>query len=97
MSRKSKRKNNKPVSLPLVALIAGGVLLVVALFIFNRPDEISEQGGNGTPALVVDQDRIDYGDVKLDTPLAFTIKVTNTGDGDLRFTQDPYIEVVEGC
>jgi hypothetical protein len=27
----------------------------------------------------------------------FAIKVTNTGDGLLRFKEKPYIQVLEGC
>jgi hypothetical protein len=45
----------------------------------------------------VDQQKIDYGFVRFGESRAFTIKVTNTGNGTLRFTEDPYIEVVEGC
>jgi len=45
----------------------------------------------------VDQEVIDYGDVKLETNLTFAVKVTNTGDGTLRFREEPYIEVREGC
>jgi hypothetical protein len=28
---------------------------------------------------------------------SFAIQVTNNGNGALRFKEDPYIEVVEGC
>ena len=97
MSRKSQRKKGQRISLPLAALLGGGVILVIALVLFNLPGRDGEQAENGTPTIAVDQEMIDYGDVKLDTPLAFKIKVSNTGGGDLRFSQEPYIEVVEGC
>jgi hypothetical protein len=35
--------------------------------------------------------------VKFNVEKTFAIKVTNTGDGTLRFKEDPYVEVVEGC
>lgn len=71
-------------------LALGGVLVAAALILFTR------QGG-GMPSITVDQQRIDYGDVKFDTPKTFAVKVTNMGDGILRFKEEPYIEVVEGC
>jgi hypothetical protein len=37
------------------------------------------------------------GYIKLGEFRTINIKVTNTGDGVLRFTEDPYLEVVEGC
>ena len=37
------------------------------------------------------------GYIKLGNYRTINIKVTNTGDGVLRFTEDPYLEVVEGC
>ena len=40
---------------------------------------------------------IDYGDVKFNVNKTFAIKVTNTGDGTLRFKEKPYIEVLKGC
>ncbi len=92
MSKKNKRrKQQKTFPWPLVAL--GGVLLIVAAFF------LTNQGGDGggTPSIAVDQQKIDYGDQHFNTNLTFAIKVTNTGDGTLRFKEDPYIEIVEGC
>jgi len=88
-NRKKYSKQKKAFPWPLVAL--GGVLLVMAAFFF------ASQDGGGTPAIQVDQQNIDYGYVKYDEARSFAIKVTNTGDGKLRFKEQPYIEVVEGC
>lgn len=75
------------------ALLFGGIFLIVAAFFFiNQGSD-----GGGTPSIAVDQQKIDYGDVKFGVNKTFAIKVTNTGDGTLRFKEDPYIEVVEGC
>ncbi len=90
--KRRKQKQRKGFPWPLVAF--GGILLIAAAFLFTN------QGGGsagGTPSIAVDQQKIDYGDQHFNTNLTFTIKVTNTGDGVLRFTEDPYIEVVEGC
>ena len=92
MSKKFKRqRQRKNLSWPLVTF--GGILLIVAAFFFANQGG----GGGGTPSIAVDQQKIDYGDQHFGTNLTFTIKVTNTGDGTLRFEEDPYIEVVEGC
>jgi hypothetical protein len=90
---KNRRRPQKRTISPLILLIGGGILLIAAaLFVaFGNRD------GGGTPALAVDQEMIDYGDVKLDTSLTFAVKVTNTGNGTLRFKEEPYIEVREGC
>jgi hypothetical protein len=92
MSKKQrKQKQNNKLFLPLIIL--GGVLLTVAAFYF------SNQGGGdvgGTPSIAVDQQKIDYGDVKFGVNKTFAIKITNTGDGTLRFKEEPYIEILEG-
>lgn len=85
--KRQKQKQNSPWL--LVAL--GGVLLVVAAFFLANRD------AGGTPSVTVDQQKIDYGDVKFGVEKSFAIKVTNTGDGTLRFKEAPYIEVLEGC
>ncbi|HLF74140.1 MAG TPA: hypothetical protein VI524_07340 [Anaerolineales bacterium] len=92
MSKKKYRKQKHRNTFPWPLVTFGGVLLVLAAVLFA-----SRGDGGGTPALAVDQKVIDYGDVKFDVSKSFAIKVTNTGDGTLRFKEDPYIEVVEGC
>jgi hypothetical protein len=86
--RKQKQQKNFPW---LFVALGGGLLLLVAvLFVRNS-------GGTGTPSLAVDQNQIDYGYVKFGENRQFTFQVTNTGDGSLRFKEQPYIEVLEGC
>ena len=89
MSKKRYRKQTKNFPWLLVGL--GGVLLLVAAIFF------ANQNGGGTPAVEVDQQQIDFGYVKLEEPRSFAIRVTNAGDGTLRFQEEPYIEIVEGC
>jgi len=90
---KNRRRPQKKTLNPLLLMVGGGVLLIAAaLFVaFGNSD------GGGTPTMAVDQLVIDYGDVKFNTEKSFAIKVTNTGDGTLRFKEEPYIEVREGC
>jgi len=92
MSKKYKRQKQKQ-KFPWLFLVAGGVFVALAVFLFAR------QGGDGdgTPSIAVDQQRIDYGDVRFNVEKDFAIKITNAGDGTLRFKEDPYIEVLEGC
>ena len=96
MSKKQNRHKSGEQKKPFlwILLVLGGALIVVAEFLFAR------QGGGdggGTPSIAVDQRQIDYGDVKFGVEKTFAIKVTNTGDGTLRFQEQPYIQVLEGC
>ena len=88
--RKQKQKKNFPW---LFVVFGGGLLLLAAVLFANR----NGGDGSGTPSIAVDQQKIDYGDVKFGVNKTFTIKVTNIGSGTLRFKEDPYIEVLEGC
>ena len=91
MSRKHKPQKRRK-QFPWMLLVLGGVFVAIAVFLFGR-----QNSNGGTPSIAVDQQRIDYGDVKFGVNKTFAIKVTNTGNGALRFKEDPYIEVVEGC
>jgi hypothetical protein len=87
------RKQNRRKNFPWLFVALGGGLLLLAAILFANP---SDDGG-GTPSISVDQQKIDYSYVKYGETRSFTVKVTNTGDGALRFKEQPYIEVVEGC
>ena len=94
MSTKKHKRQKYRKTFPWPLLVFGGVLLIVAAVLFaNR----SGGNGSGTASIAVDQQKIDYGDVKFGVNKTFAIKVTNTGSGTLRFKEEPYIEVVEGC
>ncbi len=93
MSKKNRRQKQRK-SFPWSLVAIGVVLLIIAGFFF------ANQGGGdggGSPSIAVDQQKIDYGDVKFGVNKTFAIKVTNTGDGTLRFKEEPYIEILEGC
>ncbi|RIK32545.1 MAG: hypothetical protein DCC56_01675 [Anaerolineae bacterium] len=98
MSKKNKkqkyRKQRQKQRVPWIVLAIGGVMLVFAAFLFARQ---GGDDGGGTPSIAVDQQLIDYGDVKFNTNKTFAVKVTNTGDGTLRFKEKPYVQVLEGC
>jgi len=91
-NRKSKKQRRER-EFPLPLVVFGGILIFFAVILYVR-----QGGGNGgTPVIAVDQQRIDYGDVKFNVSKSFAIKITNTGDGTLRFKEEPYIQVLEGC
>ena len=94
--RRVQRKQKQTISTPIFILMFGGALLVAVGILFGI-QQLGGDGGGGTPALAVDQEVIQYGDVKFNVPLTFVVKVTNTGDGTLRFKEEPYIEVRDGC
>ena len=93
----SKRHKHQGKSFPWPLIVFGGILLITAAFFFARQSSGNNNNGSGTPVIAADPQKIDYGYVKLGTDETFSIKVTNNGDGILRFTDKPYIEVLEGC
>ena len=94
MAKKSQkyRKQKQQKTFPWLLAALGGGLLLIAAILFARGGS-----GGGTPSIKVDQDKIDYGFVKFGENRQFSLRVTNTGDGALRFKEQPYIEVLEGC
>ncbi|MEW6402315.1 MAG: hypothetical protein AB1649_10980 [Chloroflexota bacterium] len=93
MSKKNRKYRNQNKAFPWPLIAVGSVIVLIAAFLLINQN--SDRGG--TPSIAVDQQQIQFGDVKFDTPKTFAIKVTNTGVGVLRFQDAPYIQVVEGC
>ncbi len=100
MSNRTRRRRQEQKSCPWPILMFGGILLVAVAFVLALKPGAGSAGGadpKGPPKIAVDQAKIDYGYVKFGNDETFKIKVTNTGGGVLRFKDQPYIEVVEGC
>jgi len=92
------RKPTNPL-VPILLVLGGVLLLGLTAFLFWRsgtastaPIEVS-----GAPRLKADKEKVDLGAVQLGQTVQVSFKIANVGDKPLRFTEDPYVEVVEGC
>jgi len=97
--RSSKRKAGKNKFLPM--LIGLGGILLVGLAFFALSGKPSGRAADievtGSSSLKVDKEKVDLGDVKLGQWVEVSFQLTNVGEQQLRFTEKPYVEVVEGC
>ncbi len=93
-----KRQQKVPIWLPVI-IVAGAALIVVALVGGNNPAPAAQPTTevHGAPALKVDKEKVDFGDVKLGQTVEVNFEITNVGDGPLTFKEKPYVEVMEGC
>lgn len=87
---------------PAWAVVAGVVLVGTAVALAygawrrpSRPPAALEV--TGAPALRASPERIDLGDVRLGQTVQVAVELANVGDQTLRLSQEPWIEVVEGC
>ena len=105
MSNKSKReepRQRRAANPWPYVLIASGVFLIgiVVYAVWQAvnpgtpkvPVEVK-----GAPSLKVDQEQVDLGNIPLGQTVEVTFNVANVGDQQLRFTEAPYVELVEGC
>ncbi len=98
-NRSQKKTTRRRLPLPLWIALAGLAALATALlFDFDiggrKVDFTPEVQG---AAMKVDNEKIDYGDVRLGNTVKTEFRVTNIGSQDLRFESVPYVEVKEGC
>ena len=84
----------------LWAIFAVGVILIAFVVIDTASRNSTPPPvplATGAPALQVDKEKVDFGNVALGQTVEAKFEVTNVGDQPLRFTQKPYVEVIEGC
>lgn len=94
----SKRKRQQNRWLPLIIVLSGGLLIALALWgLRDKPTPGAEIEVSGAPSLKADKESVNLGDVKLGKIVEASFQLTNVGDQTLRFSDEPYIEVVEGC
>ena len=79
----------------------GGAFLVGLAFLVLRGGQNSQPLAaievHGAPSLKADLEQVNLGEVKLGQTVQVSFRLTNVGDQPLRFSEKPYIEVVEGC
>jgi len=80
MAKKNQKYRKQQKKFPWLLAVVGSGLLLLAAILFAR----GGGSGGGTPSLKVDQNKIDYGYVKFGESRQFALKITNTGDGNLR-------------
>lgn len=101
-SNRQKHKTAKKAQgnlVPLWLALAGLLLIAGALFVFlnNGHQTRADIQVKGAPRLSVEKTTIDHGNVRLGTPIRDEVRVTNIGDQPLRFSEAPYLKVLEGC
>ena len=77
--------------------LSGIFLIGVAFLLVGRPQPKAVIEVTGAPSLKVDQEQVDLGNKKLGSTVKVSFQLMNNGDKPLRFSKDPYVEVVEGC
>lgn len=101
MSQRKPKQNPRGRGGPLF-VIAGGVLVLGVALVLVWQNLGGAQSGapievQGAPRLKVDREVVDFGDVQLGEWVTAEFQLTNVGDQPLRFSERPYVELVEGC
>lgn len=108
-SSQSRRQANNTLTWLITAAAGIVVIVVAALIVFARDEDGNGPGESefdpnfepqvtGAPRVeVVQDDVLDYGNVKLGTTVTTEYNVRNVGDRQLVVLGEPRVELVEGC
>lgn len=95
-----KRRSPKTSIWPLLLVLGGIGVLGLTLFFATRGPTAPANftpAVTGSPKLQADRQAVNLGDVRLGQTVEVAFEIANLGDKPLRFTEAPYVEVVEGC
>jgi hypothetical protein len=98
--KKKGRSKGPGLIVPLLIVLGGFILVGLAALALGGKESNSSRSipaGKVGAKLQVDQEKIDFGDVKLGEWVTATFMVTNVGDMPLEFKEAPFISIVAGC
>jgi hypothetical protein len=85
-------------SLAWFAVVAAFALIITGTIVLARPSQnAGAASAGGGPKAAVDRDKLDFGKVKMNTPVTATFKLKNEGSAALQILGEPQVRVVEGC
>jgi hypothetical protein len=100
--RKEKRRQQAAEQKKMLWTVLGGLLLIaaaawLAFGAARKPNVRAAPEVTGAPRLKALQEKVDLGNVKLGRQVQVDIQLANVGDQTLRLSEEPWVEVVEGC
>ncbi len=92
-------REEEMVKKPRIRLVIGLAAMLAGLTLLSACASGLLPGGNAatSPRLLVDQDRIDFGQVPYNKPVKAVFQLRNGGDQTLRIVGEPQVDVVKGC
>ena len=89
----------------ILAIIGALALIIVGVIVMTRPGQATGAAAEAAeglkvgagPRVDVDREKLDFGKVKMDTPVTAAFKVRNEGSEPLQILGQPQVRVVEGC
>ena len=102
MKGKSGKDRRRATSRNPIWVVLAGLLLVTAAVrlafgAWRKPTSRVAPEVTGAPRMKVSPEKVDLGNVKLGRQVQVDVQLTNVGDQPLRLSQEPWIEIVEGC
>ncbi len=95
--RRRQAASRNPIWVVLAGLLLVAAAVGLAFGAARRPSARATLEVTGAPRLKVSPEKVDLGDLRLGRQVQVDIELANVGDQPLRLSQEPWVEVVEGC